>query len=488
MTQTAEQTIIEGKTGLWEMVIGLEVHAQVSSQSKLFSRAPTAFGADPNRQVSLVDAALPGTLPVTNTHAIRQAVLTGMGIGATINLFSVFDRKHYFYPDLPQGYQITQYHHPIVSGGSITITTSGPEKTIRVERLHLEQDAGKSVHDRDPSLSAIDLNRSGIPLMEIVLAPDLRSAAQAGETLRRLRTILRYLGTCDGNMEEGSLRADVNVSVRRPGEDMGTRCEIKNLNSIRFIQQAIEFEARRQIDRLEGGESILQQTRLFNTQKGATYAMRSKEEAHDYRYFPDPDLPPLVLEQAWVDELRKQLPELPDARKARFMQEYSLPVEQASVLTAERETADFFETVAKGRNAALCARWVSGSFFAFLNKSGKSLADSPITNQTLGELLDMIESGTLSERMAKDVFELMETGDSPNAIAKAQGLIQISDESVLKKAVTDVIEQHADQVAAYRAGKDKVFGYLVGQVMKATSGKANPKVVNQLLREVLGKE
>ncbi len=476
---------IKGHTGPWETVIGLEVHAQVSSASKLFSGAPTPFGAAPNSQVNLVDAAMPGMLPVVNAHCVRQAIRTGLGLGAKIHTFSVFDRKHYFYPDLPQGYQISQYHHPIVGAGTIAIDVNGTKRNIRIERLHLEQDAGKSLHDRDPSMSAIDLNRSGVALMEIVFAPDLRNSMEAGETIRRLRGLLRYLGTCDGNMEEGSLRADVNVSVRRPDQELGTRCEIKNLNSIRFIQQAINFEARRQVDMLENGEKIVQQTRLFNTRQGITIAMRDKEEAHDYRYFPDPDLPPMVIEQAEIDRIKATLPELPDAKTARFIKDYGLAEDQARILTVEKETADFFEDLAKDHDPILSARWISGALFAFLNKSGHTLATSPITGHTLGALIAMISDGKLSERMAKDVFEDMSDGRHPGDVARQKGLVQISDENALIKAVEDVIARHGPQVTQYKAGKEKVFGYLVGQVMKTTGGKANPAMVNRLLKKRL---
>ena len=480
--------LIEGKTGAWEMVIGLEVHAQVISKAKLFSGASTAFGAEPNSQVSLVDAAMPGMLPVLNKHSVEQAVRTGLGLNAKINLTSVFERKNYFYADLPQGYQISQYLHPIVGEGTIILDLEdGETREVGIERLHLEQDAGKSIHDQHPSQSYIDLNRSGVTLMEIVSKPDMRSAEEAGAYLRKLRTILRYLGTCDGNMDEGSMRADVNLSMRRPGEPFGTRTETKNVNSIRFVQQAIEAEARRQIEVLEDGGEIVQETRLFDGMTGKSRSMRSKEEAHDYRYFPDPDLLPLELDPAWIEEIKASLPELPDAKKARFMSGFGLPAYDAGVLVADRKTAAFFEAVAEGRDAKLTANWVTGEFFGALNKSGIELADTPVDARKLGGLLDLIADGTISGRIAKEVFEAMwESGEDAAAIVEAKGLKQISDSSEIEGLVGDIIANNPKQVEQFKGGNEKVLGWFVGQVMKATQGKANPGLVNQVLRRKLG--
>ncbi len=480
--------LIDGTNGPWEMVIGLEVHAQVTSEAKLFSGAATAFGAPPNTQVSLVDAGFPGMLPVINARCVAQAVRTGLGLKATINHHSVFDRKNYFYADLPQGYQISQYLQPIVGKGSLILDMpDGSSREIGITRLHLEQDAGKSLHDQHPSLSFIDLNRSGIALMEIVSEPDMRTAEEAGLYLTKLRAILRYLGTCDGNMEEGSMRADVNVSVRRPGDAFGTRCEIKNVNSIRFVKQAIEYEARRQIAILEDGGTIHQETRLYDAGKGVTRSMRSKEDAHDYRYFPDPDLLPLVLEPAWVEALKADLPELPDEKKARLIADYGLKPYDAWVLVAEREQAAFFEAVARGRDARLAASWVMGDFFAMLNRLGKTVTDSPVSADALGGLLDLIADNTLSGRLAKEVFEAMiETGQPAAAIVEERGLRQVTDSGAIAGAIDAVLTRNADKVAEYRAGKDKLFGFFVGQVMKATAGKANPAAVNELLKARLG--
>jgi aspartyl-tRNA(Asn)/glutamyl-tRNA(Gln) amidotransferase subunit B len=485
--ESAAATIIEGATGPWEMVIGMEVHAQVVSASKLFSGAPTAFGAEPNTQVSLVDAGFPGMLPVINEVCIAQAVRTGLGLKAEINHHSVFDRKNYFYADLPAGYQISQYLQPIVGKGSLIIDLpDGTSRTVGITRLHLEQDAGKSLHDQHPSLSYIDLNRAGIALMEIVSEPDLRSAEEAGAYLKKLRTILRYLGTCDGNMEEGSMRADVNVSVRRPGAPYGTRCEIKNVNSVRYVMQAIEVEARRQIDIIEGGGTIDQETRLFDPGRGQTRSMRSKEEAHDYRYFPDPDLLPLVLDPTWVEALKADLPELPDEKKARFVADYGLSPYDAGVLVAERASADFYEAVAKGRDAKLAANWVTGDFFGALNAKGWTIETSPIKAAHLGELIDLIKDGTLSGRLAKDVFEAMvETGHMPGRIVEERGLKQVTDTGAIETAIDQVLAANADKVAEYRSGKDKLFGFFVGQVMRATQGKANPAAVNDILKAKL---
>ena len=480
--------LIEGKTGTWEIVIGMEVHAQVVSSAKLFSGAATAFGAPPNTQVSFVDAAMPGMLPVINEFCVAQAVRTGLGLNAKVNRFSVFDRKNYFYPDLPPGYQISQYKQPLVGEGKISIDLpDGSTREVGIERLHLEQDAGKSLHDQDPRRTFIDLNRAGVALMEIVSKPDLRTAEEAGLYLRKLRSILRYLGTCDGNMDEGSMRADVNVSVRRPGEEYGTRCEIKNVNSVRFVQQAIEYEARRQVDLIEEGRTVRQETRLFDSKRGVTREMRTKEEAHDYRYFPDPDLLPLELDPAWIEEIRKGLPELPDAKKARFIAAYGISPYDASVLTAERASADYFEAVAKGRDGKVAANWVSSELFGRLNKSGKDIAGLPVSATALGGLLDLLADGTISGRIAKEVFdEMFETGKSAAAIVEAKGLKQITDAGAIEAAIDKVIAENPGQVEKYKSGKQGVVGWLVGQVMKATGGKANPKLVNDLLRKKLG--
>ena len=480
-------TLIEGRTGEWECVIGLEIHAQVISKAKLFSGAPTDFGAEPNTQVSFVDAAMPGMLPVINGFCVEQAVRTGLGLEAEINLTSVFDRKNYFYPDLPQGYQISQFPLPIVGKGSITLDLEGGEtRTIGITRLHLEQDAGKSLHDREPGATYIDLNRSGVALMEIVSEPDMRSAEEAGAYIRKLRSILRYLGTCDGNMEEGSLRADVNVSVRRPGEDLGTRCEIKNVNSVRFVQQAIEYEANRQIDIIEDGGEIAQETRLFDPSRGETRPMRTKEESHDYRYFPDPDLLPLELDAEWVADIKASLPELPEAKKARFMADFDLDAYDAGVLVAERETAEYFEAVAEGRDAKACANWVMGDLFAALNKAGLGIGDAPVSAASLGALIDLIEDGTISRRIAKEVFETMwRTGKDAAAIVAEKGLEQISDTAAIEAEIDKIIAANPGQVAAFKGGNEKVIGWFVGRVMKATGGKANPKTVNEILRRML---
>ena len=484
--------LIEGKTGPWEIVIGLEVHAQVISEAKLFSGASTAFGAAPNSQVSLVDAAMPGMLPVLNEVCVAQAVRTGLGLKAKINRKSVFERKNYFYPDLPAGYQISQFKEPIVGEGSIVIELAdGSTKEIGIERLHLEQDAGKSLHDQHPKQTYIDLNRSGVALMEIVSKPDLGSAEEAGAYLRKLRTILRYLGTCDGNMEEGSMRADVNLSLRRPGEKFGTRTETKNVNSIRFVQQAIEYEARRQLDILESGGSIVQETRLFDGTTGRSRSLRSKEEAHDYRYFPDPDLLPLELEQDFIDAIAKDLPELPDEKKARFVGDFGITPYDAGVIVADQENAAFFETLLKGpkgaRDGKLAVSWMTGDFFAFLNKSGASLADAPVNAEKLGGLIDLIADGTISGRQAKEVFEAMwETGEPAAAIVEQKGLKQLSDEGAIGAIVDGIIAANPGQVEQLKGGNAKVMGWFVGQAMKASQGKANPGMVNKLLKEKLG--
>ena len=481
---------IEGTTGPWEVVVGLEVHAQVISQAKLFSGAATAFGAEPNSQVSFVDAGFPGMLPVINRECVAQAVRTGLGLNARINPVSRFDRKNYFYADLPAGYQISQYQHPIVGEGRIEIELAdGATKEVGITRLHLEQDAGKSLHDQHPSKSLIDLNRSGVALMEIVSEPDLRGPEEAGAYLRKLRTILRYLGTCDGNMDEGSMRADVNVSVRKHGEPFRTRCEVKNVNSIRFVMQAIEAEARRQVEVWESGGAVDQETRLFDPGRGATRSMRSKEDAHDYRYFPDPDLLPLVLDEGWIAELKVGLPELPDAKRRRFVSAYGLPTYDAGVLVAEQATADFYEAVAKGRDAKLAANWVMGDLFAALNRTGRSIPDSPVSAASLGRLLDLMADGTINGRIAKEVFEAMvDTGQEPGAIVEAKGLRQVTDTGAIDAAVDSVLAANADKVAEYKAGKDRLFGFFVGQVMKAMKGKGNPALVNEALGRRLGRD
>ena len=478
---------IEGSTGTWEVVVGLEVHAQVISKSKLFSGAATDFGAEPNSQVSFVDAAFPGMLPVLNREAVAQAVRTGLGLNAKINLVSRFDRKNYFYADLPSGYQISQFEHPIVGEGKIEIELAdGSTKLIGVTRLHLEQDAGKSLHDQHSSKTFVDLNRSGVPLMEIVSEPDIRSPEEAGAYVKKLRSILRYLGTCDGNMEEGSMRADVNVSVRKAGEAYRTRCEVKNVNSIRFVMLAVEAEAKRQIEVWEAGEAVVQETRLFDSNRGITRSMRSKEDAHDYRYFPDPDLLPLVLEQDYVDELKSGLPELPDAKKSRFIGDYGLSAYDASVLVAEQANAEYFETVARGRDAKQAANWVTGDLFGTLNRTGTTIETAPVSAENLGKLLDLIADKTINGRIAKDVFEAMvESGQDPAAIVEAKGLRQVTDTGTIDAAIDAVIAANADKAAEYRSGKDKLFGFFVGQVMKAMAGKGNPALVNDILKKKL---
>ena len=480
-------SLIQGRTGDWEVVIGLEVHAQVTSKSKLFSGASTEFGAEPNEQVALVDAAMPGMLPVINEKAVEQAVRTGLGLNAEINLQSIFDRKNYFYPDLPQGYQISQYLDPVVGPGEVEVDLEdGTSRTIRISRLHLEQDAGKSLHDQDPAKTLVDLNRSGVALMEIVSEPDIRSAEEAGAYVEKVRSIMRYLETCDGNMQEGSLRADVNVSVRRPGSDFGTRAEIKNVNSIRFIRQAIDYEAQRQIEIIEDGGAVDQETRLFDSDRGETRSMRSKEEAHDYRYFPDPDLLPLEFEQSWVDAIRETLPELPDRKKHRFIADYGLSIVDARTLVAERETAEFFEEVAEGRDPRISANWIMGELFGALNRTDTDIAQSPVSAGQLGRLIDLISDGTVSNRLAKDVFEVMfETCDDPEKIVEERGMKQVTDIGTIEAAVDEAIANGAAQVAQYKGGNEKVVGWFVGQVMKATNGKANPRAVNELLLKKL---
>src|ERR1700736_4253651 len=490
--QPRKSKLIKGATGDWEVVIGLEVHAQVTSQSKLFSGASTAFGGAPNSHVSLVDAAMPGMLPVINRECVAQAVRTGLGLKARINRRSTFDRKNYFYPDLPQGYQISQYKSPIGGEGEIQVDLT-PDHSIKVgiERLHLEQDAGKSLHDQSPTMSFVDLNRSGVALMEIVSKPDMRSADEAKAYVTKLRTILRYIGSCDGDMEKGNLRADVNVSVRRPGEPFGTRCEIKNMNSINFIGQAIEYEARRQIGILEDGGVIDQETRLFDPNKGETRSMRSKEEAHDYRYFPDPDLLPLEFSEAYVAGLKAELPELPDQKKARFIADFGLSPYDASVLVAERESADFYETVLakladKRRDAKLAANWVINELFGRLNKEGRDISASPVSAAQLAAVVDLIGEGTISGKIAKDLFEIVwQEGGDPRALVEARGMKQVTDLGAIEKVVDDIVAANPDKVEQARA-KPQLIGWFVGQVMKSSGGKANPQAVNDLLKSKLG--
>jgi len=478
---------ISGETGKWEVVIGLEVHAQVSSNAKLFSSSATKFGSEPNSQVSLIDAAMPGMLPVINKFCIEQAVKTGLGLKAKINLLSVFDRKNYFYADLPQGYQISQFKHPIVGEGEVILDMPYGTKKIGIERLHLEQDAGKSLHDQDPTKTFIDLNRSGVALMEIVSKPDLRSPEEVAEYIKKLRSIMRYLGTCDGNMEEGSLRADVNVSVRKVGsKDFGIRCEIKNVNSIKFMQQAIQYEAKRQIELLEEGKKIDQETRLFDTKKNETRPMRSKEDAHDYRYFPDPDLPPLKFDQSFVDGIKKKLPELPDDKKERLIKDYKLSSYEAGVLISDKDTSDYFEDIAKNSDVKLSINWVIGDLFAALNKIGKSIKESPISSKNLTKLIDLIKNNTISGRIAKEVFELMINDNrDPKVIVEEKGLIQESNVGELEKIIEKVLKENGDKVVEYKSGKDKLFGFFVGSVIKESKGKANPALVNDILKKKL---
>ena len=486
--------LISGATGDWEIVIGMEVHAQVTSNSKLFSGASTEFGAEPNANVSLVDAAMPGMLPVINAECVAQAIRTGLGLKAQINLKSVFDRKNYFYPDLPQGYQISQFKQPIVGEGTVTVSV-GPDSKgqfedveVGIERVHLEQDAGKSLHDQHPSMSYVDLNRSGVALMEIVSKPDIRSSDEARAYMTKLRSILRYLGTCDGNMDQGSMRADVNVSVRRPGGEFGTRCEIKNMNSIRFIGQAIEYEARRQIGILEDGGKIDQETRLYDPAKGETRSMRSKEEAHDYRYFPDPDLLPLEFTQAYVDELAAKLPELPDDKKNRLVETLGLSVYDASILITEKAIADYFESVAEGRDGKVAANWVINDLLGALNKAGKDIEDAPVSPEQLGAILDLIKEGTISGKIAKDLFEIVwNEGGDPKEIVEARGMKQVTDTGAIEKAVDEIIAANPEKVAQAKE-KPTLAGWFVGQVMKSTGGKANPQAVNDLVKAKLGIE
>ena len=499
LTYTApEPKVIAGAKGDWELVIGLEVHAQVASNAKLFSGASTTFGAEPNSNVSFVDAAMPGMLPVINEYCVAQAVRTGLGLKAAINLFSAFDRKNYFYPDLPQGYQISQLYHPIVGEGEIIVDMApGVARRVRIERIHLEQDAGKSIHDMDPALSFVDLNRTGVALMEIVSRPDIRGPEEAAAYVAKLRQIMRYLGTCDGNMQNGNLRADVNVSVCKPGDYerfmetgdfgvLGTRCEIKNMNSLRFIQAAIDFEARRQIAIIEDGGKIVQETRLYDPDRGETRSMRSKEEAHDYRYFPDPDLLPLEIEQAWVDDIAASMPELPDEKKARFVQALGLSEYDAGVLTADVESADFFEAVSAGRDGKQAANWVINELFGRLNKEGLSIGESPVSSAQLGGVLDLIASGEISGKMAKDLFEIVWTeGGEPSEIAQARGMKQVTDLGAIEAAVDQIIAANPAQVEKAKANP-KLAGWFTGQVLKATGGKANPAAVNEMVAKKLG--
>lgn len=487
------QYIYEGASGPWELVIGLEVHAQVISNSKLFSGAATSFGAEPNTQVSLVDAAMPGMLPVINEECVKQAVKTGLGINAEINLVSIFDRKNYFYADLPSGYQISQFNHPIVGKGYLDIELEdGTLRRIGITRLHLEQDAGKSIHDQHPEKSYIDLNRSGVALMEIVSEPDIRSAEEAAAYVRKLRSIVRCLGTCDGNMDQGSMRVDVNISVRKANAPFGTRAEIKNVNSIKFLAQAIHHEAHRQIEILESGEEVLQETRLFDAARGITRSMRSKEHAHDYRYFPDPDLPPLVITAEMVESIRQAMPELPDAKKARLMQEYELPAYDASLLVMESETAAYFEEALKHlgtltpKTAKLVANWLIGEVFAALNRENKTIEDCPLPPAQLAELINQIQEGVISGKIAKEVFTMMwESGEDAATLIEKHGLKQVSDDGPILQVIDKIIEEHPDKVAEYQGGKEKLFGFFVGLVMKNMGGKANPELVNNLLKQRL---
>ena len=470
----------------WNLAIGIEIHAQVKSNSKLFSSSPTDFGSSPNTQVSLIDAAMPGMLPVINKYCVKQAVRSGIGLNAKVNEKSIFDRKNYFYQDLPQGYQISQYKDPIVGEGYVDIENNDSQKRIRIERLHLEQDAGKSLHDQDPKLTFVDLNRSGIALMEIVSKPDMNSPEEAVDYVRKVRSILRYLDTCDGNMEQGSLRADINVSINKEGDELGIRCEIKNLNSFKHISSSIAYEARRQIKLIESGKSVDQETRLYDINTGETRSMRSKEDAHDYRYFPDPDLLPLVLEKQWIEEIRNSIPELPDQKKERFIKEYSLSNYDAGVLVSDKATSEYYEMVVKGRTPKLVTTWVTGELFSVLNKKNISIQDSPVSTKMMGELLDNIASGKVSNRLAKDIFEDMcETGKNPNLIIEEKGLSQISDKGEIEKFVDEVLNNNPVNIEKYKNGKTKLLGFFVGEVMKLSKGKANPATLNKLLKKKL---
>ena len=487
MSKNNGEYLIIRNNNKYEVIIGLEVHAQVLSESKLFSTSSTKFGSEPNTQVSLVDAAFPGMLPVINEHCIKQAVKTGIGLKAKINKRSIFDRKNYFYADLPQGYQISQYKDPIVGEGSVTLDMPNGEKNIGIERLHLEQDAGKSIHDIDPQNTLVDLNRSGVALMEIVSKPDLRSLDEVNAYIKKLRSIMRYLGTCDGNMQEGSLRADVNVSVRKKGDKkLGTRCEIKNVNSIKFMQMAIDFEANRQVDVIEEGGSIDQETRLFDTKKNETRSMRSKEDAHDYRYFPDPDLLPLELNDNYIDQIKKDIPELPDEKKKRFIEKFKLSPYEANILVSDIEISKYFEEVSKNSDVKLATNWITGELFALLNEKNIEITESPISSKNLSKLINLIKDGTISGKIAKSVFEIMRDGDKdPITIVEEKGLKQQSDPKELENLINKVITENPKNVEAYKSGKDKLFGFFVGQVMKNSNGKANPKLVNEILKKKL---
>ena len=487
MSKQNGKFLINGDKSKWEVVIGLEVHAQVTSNSKLFSGSSTKFGAEPNTQVSFIDSAFPGMLPVINEFCVQQAIKTGLGLNAKINPFSVFDRKNYFYADLPQGYQISQYKNPIVGEGEITLDLPNGSKKIGIERLHLEQDAGKSIHDLDASNTFVDLNRSGVALMEIVSKPDLRSPEEVNAYIKKLRSIMRYLGTCDGNMQEGSLRADVNVSVRKEGDiKLGTRCEIKNVNSIKFMQAAIVYESQRQVELLESGKKINQETRLFDTKKNETRSMRSKEDAHDYRYFPDPDLLPLNIDKSLIEKIKKSLPELPDQKKERFINEYSLTSYEANILVSEKEISDYFEEVVKQSDKKLAKNWIMGDLFASLNEKNISISESLVTSMKMAQLIDSISKGIISGRTAKEVFEIMkETGEEPKKIIESKGLQQKSDPKELEKIIDKIISDNSDKVTEYKSGKEKLFGFFVGQVMKISGGKANPQLVNSILKQKL---
>ena len=487
MSKDDIEYLITRNNNKYEVIIGLEVHAQVTSESKLFSTSSTKFGSEPNTQVSLVDAAFPGMLPVINEHCIKQAIKTGIGLKAKINKRSIFDRKNYFYADLPQGYQISQYKNPIVGEGKVILDMPNGEKNIGIERLHLEQDAGKSIHDLDPQNTLVDLNRSGVALMEIVSKPDLRSLEEVNAYIKKLRSIMRYLGTCDGNMQEGSLRADVNVSVRKKGDQkLGTRCEIKNVNSIKFMQMAIDYEANRQVDVIEEGGSIDQETRLFDTKKNETRSMRSKEDAHDYRYFPDPDLLPLELEDNFIEQIKKDIPELPDEKKKRFIEKFKLTPYEANILVSDIEISKYFEEVSKNSDVKLATNWITGELFALLNEKNIEITESPISSKNLSKLINLIKDGTISGKIAKSVFEIMSNGDKdPSIIIEEKGLKQQSDPKELENIIDKVISDNPQNVNAYKAGKDKLFGFFVGQVMKNTGGKANPKLVNEILKKKL---
>jgi len=487
MTKNKSNYLIKRNNNEYEIVIGLEVHAQVLSKSKLFSESPTKFGSEPNTQVSLVDAAFPGMLPVINEFCIKQAVKTGIGLKAKINKKSIFDRKNYFYADLPQGYQISQYKNPIVGEGSVILDLFNGEKIVGIERLHLEQDAGKSIHDIDPHNTLVDLNRSGVALMEIVSKPDLRSLEEVNVYIKKLRSIMRYLGTCDGNMQEGSLRADVNVSVRKIGsKNLGTRCEIKNVNSIKFMQMAIDYEANRQVDIIENGGKIVQETRLFDTKRNETRSMRTKEDAHDYRYFPDPDLLPLVLTDEFINDLKKNIPELPDEKKKRFIDKFKLSSYEANILVSDIETSKYFEEVIKNADVKLATNWITGQLFALLNEKNLEITESPISTKNLSNLINLIKDGTISGKIAKTVFEMMAEGDqNPIDIVKEKGLKQQSDPKELEKLIEKVINENQDKVKEYKSGKEKLFGFFVGQAMKVSGGKANPQLVNEILKKKL---